>query len=343
MDIQCPSAEQLRDIPNHEWTKVMVYAVISNLKNWSATDADSAILAIPERFRTTQFWLKAVIAIPRFAQMVPPHVATSAFFLETVTANCTVLPHVPFHMRTTMLCRAAIRPNIVIPRIRRLMELVPAESQTEDLVCEIIEAMGDGDDTLFNVAVQTERICVLAVTKSPLKIGYVVDQTWPVCEAALNGALRCLAAYTVFTDTLSRIRIHTSQVSLKALMAYGPHVLAHIHEPCEELWSTTIMQTHYAPIEILEHIREPTINICLSAYRSQTNALNYIRSPKMKCAVARLVIADKLMPLQIVGLSALNAVEICERLFVRSSGDPYCLFTRSQLWSLVTFIKHRKW
>jgi len=96
--------------------------------------------------------------------------------------------------------------------------------------------------------------------------------------------------------------------------------------------------------EALHRIRDQTTKICMFAVRHNSQAFSQIRSLKTKRTVAHLVIADKLMALRAVGLSAMATVDVCEqlRLFERRPGDSYLPLTLSDFWSLAKLIKHGK-
>ena len=347
MSLSRSSFEELQSIPDHEWTEALAHAV-ANTNDWRNMVSNHPILAVPERFRTPQLLLEATIATPwiiRVQRIIPPHIVTSEFCLKLVKANCSALVNIPDNLRTTEICRAAIRPLSYETQFHNLLIWVPAAAQTEDLVCEIIPTIASGYAILCYVATQTERICILAVTKRPREIEFVKNQTWSVCEAALTSALASTTPYDAVTDTLVAIREHTLQVGLKAL-EYGKDIVPYLRNPSDELCLAAMEKIPHAAADVLLIIDNQTVAVCMAAYRHQPCSFCHINVKEIKRSVARLVIADKFMAIQDIGLSTLAMVNICEQLLLSGqfvlimSGLPYHPFTWSQLWNLAALIKH---
>jgi len=324
----------LSKVLDDDWDEYTAYAAVRAY--------GEIIRLVPTRLHTTQLWIEAVITTPKIA--VPSHVATYEFYRRLVLTNGHMLKSVPVHIRTTEICRAAIKPlgGDKLLLIDLLM-YVPAAAQTENLVCDIIEAMQSGTSILLGVAVQTEKICVMAVTKTPKDINYVENQTWAVCEAALASANEGYNAHEVIPHTLSGIRVHTMQVARKAL-EYGSTMMAYIRDQSEELCVNAMTKWGH-PTHILREVRKQTVNMCMVAWRKDQHSFRHINSPTMRHTIARLVIADKLMALQAIKLPILSMVDVCELmllsgLFERMPGDPFLPLTRPQLWELAALIKH---
>jgi len=134
-------------------------------------------------------------------------------------------------------------------------------------------------------------------------------------------------------------------VGLKAL-EYGKDIVPYLRNPSDELCLAAMEKIPHAAADVLLIIDNQTVAVCMAAYRHQPCSFCHINVKEIKRSVARLVIADKFMAIQDIGLSTLAMVNICEQLLLSGqfvlimSGLPYHPFTWSQLWNLAALIKH---
>ncbi|MFA7286883.1 MAG: hypothetical protein WC052_04470 [Patescibacteria group bacterium] len=324
----------LKNISESEWTEDMVLELLPLLpQRFYETLFD----CVPEHCITSNVWQTVYLIHP---ELVPTAITTQGFYEDAVRRNRNTLCKIPRRNRTTKLCLIAI--NNTEREDCSLLHIVPYESQTEEMILTSI--MINCGNVLAAAAFQTPRICMLAVEYEPTSIMLVNDQTFAVCEKAIQVAAQRGENY-VMRDVISSIREHTVEICIIILRYCGSVVLESLRNHQREVCLEAIrLATRSEVVIVLRDIRTQTLEVCLAAYRKDQNSYQVVRDIVIRRRLLRMVLVNMLIPLRGADLSTALLTEVCECLLIEKFPpmiweNPQ-LLTPTQLWKLAAKVKH---
>jgi len=294
---------------------------------------------VPNHLKTSNIWLAACTKYPGFMSQVPANVATQSFYENVVDKHSLAIRHVPRQYRTTKLCLTAINATGGDYWGPFMLEYVPYESQTEEMIIASIKIHGGHE--LASAAFQTRDICMAAVASGPIAIKWVNDQTFDICDMAI----RHVANRGDIRDVVLSIRNHTAEICIRVLHI-DPMALVYLRNHSREVCLEAIRIADVSEVsQILDTMREHSLEVCIATYRKSRLSYLTIRDVGLRQRMIRLIIAnDILIPLRGVNLSTALLTELCgclmdhkfpSLMFVNPQ-----LLTPMQLWALVAKVKH---
>jgi len=326
---------RLANIPLHSWTAEKATHVMRTVSTFIT------MRVVPTKFHTTELWVKVALTQPYMMDQIPSQFLTYDLYRSIVSSDPKLLTVIPPHMRSEELCMIALNGEC-----DNLMAAVPAEIQTEDLICSVIGYPSQKGGQLKHVNIQTNRICKLAVSRHPEDLLYVENQTQKICLMALRAlnGITGLISDVRHTAVFNMIRNQTNTICHAALLQ-SPEIMLYIRDQNEKLCVDALKAT-IKPQMVLSYIRNQTLQICLAACCRDFQCLEQIRNHIMRELVTCAIIADRLVSLREIDLSSLLLVEICEAFLpkilpgigLRFARPPTVSLTR--LWKLATIIKH---
>lgn len=333
----------VHDLEEWEWSEEITLRLIYQLADVDDWEYYNILFhAIPERCRTYNVWRQLCVDNPeQYLEWVPSDVATQEFYEDVVSGNVAALCGIPRQFRTTKLCNTAINHSKFSEESG--LRHVPHESQTEEMILEAINVYGASE--LSMAAFQTHDICYNAITNDATSIMWVIEQTFDVCELAINVAVEEGDDENVLHEVIASIRNHTPEVCISVLKR-RPLALEYLRNQQKEVCLAAIRFAAPPDVPVvMGQIRDQLLEVCIAAYRKSQESYYAIREPTMRRRVVRLVLAtDALIPLHGVGLSTSLLTEVCEGLqndkFPPMMWASTQLLAPTQLWALAAKVKH---